>query len=72
MLKIPKEETKDAFKSLTPKPRLIKEFFNEKCLDLLSDTLNYEHIHLLTYLNILDKKCTEMEEIALLAEVFLP
>lgn len=47
-------------------------WINEKCLDLLSDTLNYEQVHLLTNLNILDKKCTEMEEIALLAEVFLP
>jgi hypothetical protein len=44
----------------------------EKCLELLSDNKNYIFIDPLTAIQKLDKKCTEMEVIALLAEAHLP
>ena len=44
----------------------------EKCLDLLDDRNNYEHMHPLMAQQILDSQCTQMEEIAILCEQDLP
>ena len=44
----------------------------EKCLDLIQDVHNYRHLHPLTAEQILDKQCTDMEEIAILCERDLP
>ena len=43
----------------------------EKCLKLLSNNNKYENVHLLTIQINLDKKCTDMEEIAVLADAHL-
>jgi hypothetical protein len=43
----------------------------EKCLELLNDNNNYTFIDPLIAITKLDKKCTEMEVIALLAEAHL-
>jgi hypothetical protein len=94
--KIPVEDTRSAYRSLTPNARQVQEFLVsndyvvtntdknlglavskrtwiiEKCQDLIDDVSNYVHLHPLTAEQILDKQCTDMEQIAVLCERDLP
>ncbi|SJL12000.1 uncharacterized protein ARMOST_21447 [Armillaria ostoyae] len=49
-----------------------RQWINEKSLEIVGDVSNYTPLHLLMVNAICDKQCTDMEEIALLAEAHLP
>jgi hypothetical protein len=94
--KIPIEDDRSAYRSLTPNARQVRDFLVsndlvvtntdknlglavskrtwivEKCQDLIDDAINYQHLHPLTAEQILDKQCTDMEQIAILCERDLP
>jgi hypothetical protein len=94
--RIPVEDVRTAYRSLTPNARQVREFLVsndyvvtntdknlglavskrswiiEKCQDLIDDRNSYEQLHPLTAEQILDKQCTDMEQIAILCERDLP
>ena len=48
-----------------------REWIIERCLNLLSSKTDYKELNPITAFQVIDKKCTDMEEVALLADYYL-